>query len=214
VNHERKTARRLVFRTLLLLAPIVALVALSGTYFLGGGRASSTKASSATGQRILLVSSDESDPLIARSIADLASAGFTVLADPRQALQAASAQDVVAFFVTRDAFATVPGATWRTLYQRSVIVGGLNVSLAELQPLILPGTTAGSGRVKYTADRAIFSLMYSLGGCGRGAMSDWLDNWPHLSGVVQQRALEVAAAESRGLPDVDCPADKRAGGSN
>jgi hypothetical protein len=197
-----------------LLAVGLALAFVTSAVYLAGWRGTATHATSASGERILLLSPDDvTRAVVSDAVAKFEAAGFTAIYDAQTALQLADSPRLVAFFVTRTTFASVPSAVWRSLYLRNVIVGGLDVSLHDLQPLAMPGTQAGSSRVKFNPDRPIFSFLYSLGGCGRGAMSDWLDNWPNLTGVIQQRALEIATANSRGLSDVDCPADQPLGGN-
>jgi hypothetical protein len=197
------------FRRLLRPAAGLAVVVFVATIVLDFDSNTTTRATSAVGERVLLISeADANNPIVAGAISSLEGVGFTVLSDAQDALARAASPRVVAFFVTRGAFPNVPASTWQALYARRAIIGGLDVSLHELQPLVRPGMEAGSARLKYNPDRPIFSFLYSLGGCGRAAMSDWLDNWPELGALVQERALEISAAGSRGLPN-DCPADQR-----
>jgi hypothetical protein len=145
----------------------------------------------AGGAVLLVTDADRSDPQIQRSIAAFEGAGYLVTNNSKLATHAAAGENTTIFLTTRRAFAEVPVTTWATLYQRSAIVGGINVSLHELQPLADPGSRAGDARLPFTPERAIFSLLFSAGDCGRGAMSDWLDNW-NVPGIIQVRAAQIA----------------------
>ena len=83
----------------------------------------------------------------------------------------------------------MPEATWASLYWRHVIVGALNVSLHELQPLA-QGTAPGPGRLQYTPQRAIFSILYTSNGCGTGATSDWLNAYD-VAGIAGMRVAQI-----------------------
>jgi hypothetical protein len=184
-------------RQIWLIAAACAIAAVAGAFATSWWQREGAQSSSVNGARILLVGpNEEFSPAVASSVQQLRAGGFTV---------------IDAFLVTRAAFADVPPTFWADLYSRHVIVGGLDVSLYELQPLARSGSTAGTARLQYTPTRPIFSFMYSAGGCARGAMSDWLDNW-NLSGIIQQRALEIANSTSLDRLDTNCPADIGAGG--
>jgi hypothetical protein len=199
-------------RQIWLIAAACAIAVVAGAFATSLWQREGAQSSSVNGARILLVSPNEDfSPAVASSVQQLRAGGFTVIDDPTKASFAASAPGTVAFLVTRAAFADVPPTLWADLYSRHVIVGGLDVSLHELQPLARPGSTAGTARLQYTPTRPIFSFMYSAGGCARGAMSDWLENW-NLSAIIQQRALEIANSTSLDRPDANCPADIAAGG--
>jgi hypothetical protein len=147
-----------------------------------------------TGSKILLVSqADQSSARLASAIDNLSKAGFTVTetADPTSAFAPVPNGQVAVFFVTRGAFGQVSPSTWASLYAQHTVIGGLDVSLHELQPLAIPGSVAGQGRLRYTSSRAIFSLMYNAPNCASGAMSDWLDDWD-VGKIAQQRMLDVA----------------------
>jgi hypothetical protein len=190
----------------------LALAALTAAIVVSAGDLATTRARSAPGERIILVAeADTRQPILSRTISEFEAIGFTVHRDVNSALAVSESPTLVAFFVTRATYNDIPSSTWQSLYARHVIVGGLDISLHELQPLALPGSRVGSGRLRHNPERPIFSFLYSLGACGRGAMSDWLDNWPNLGGFVQQRALEIALAGTRGQPDIDCPADQLSG---
>jgi hypothetical protein len=84
---------------------------------------------------------------------------------------------------------------WAALYGRDVIVGGLNISLHELQPRAQPGSTGGTARVRYTPERAILTLMYWSNKCGSGATSDWLRAYD-VAGMADGRAAQIAECAS------------------
>jgi hypothetical protein len=87
----------------------------------------------------------------------------------------------------------VPQGVWQELYDRGVVIGALDVSLHELQPLAVPGAQAGSARLKYTPERPVFSIMFQSG-CISWAMSDWLDVWD-VADIVDWRLLDIAEAK-------------------
>jgi len=193
-RHQALAAAVVVIATLVVLGS--ALVSTAG----------GTQATAGT-KTILIQASDRLGPLGA-AIERLEASGFSATSDTSTALQAASRADSAALLVTRATFKDVPAETWAELYERGVIVGGLDVSLHELQPLARPGTKAGWGRLAYTPERPIFSFMFSLGGCGFGAMSDWIREWD-LGGLIQWRAAEVAASPARGTSNAGCPLDQK-----
>jgi len=206
--------RRAIFRPTIKPKLLLSVIAASvGIATILGWFGTAARGSSVSGPRILLISkSDSSTPLLEETIGRLERSGFTVTDDVQTALSLSASPEAIAFLVTREKFGAVPTSLWASLYSRHVIVGGLDVSLHELQPLALPGSVAGQARLRYTPNRAIFSFVYSTGDCGRGAMSDWLDNW-NLSGLLQQRALEIANSTRPNVPGLDCPADRFTGGN-
>lgn len=155
-----------------------------------------------TGVKILLIGDqDRLDPRLTLAIANLRNSGFIVTSDSTSALSLANNQRIDAFFVTRGRLAEVPSTVWASLYSRGVLIGGIDVSLHELRPLVMPGQLAGSGWLKYTPSRPIFSLIYGRG-CRQGAMSDWLDNWDDtIVQIVELRLQEIATAP---IDDDEC----------
>ena len=127
------------------------------------------------GRRILLTGPQEAGRNGA-SIDGLRRAGFTVVDRPETAQQLLAEDDVVAVITTREAFSSVPTAAWSALYQSGVLVGGIDVSLHELQP-ITSGRKAGSGRLEFNPARPIFSLLVQHEGCYFSSFSDWADNY-------------------------------------
>ncbi len=156
----------------MLLSAMVAVAWLVLGLAHGGG-----SVSAALGPKVLLVAEGEDDdPWVRDAVHDLVAGGFDVTSDPEVAIRAVEAPGTEAFVATRAAFASVPRETWSRVYGNGGVVGGLDVSLKELQPLAT-GTEAGSARLAYTPGRPIFSLLRGYEGCV-SAMSDWLDNWP------------------------------------
>ena len=98
--------------------------------------------------------------------------GFVVHTGPRQP---DADRDLTAFLVSRSRFEMVPADTWRDLYAKHVVIGGLDVSLHEIQHLARPGHLAGDARLAFTPGEPIFSLLYSARDGGRGATSSWLN---------------------------------------
>ncbi len=152
-----------------------------------------------TTQSILLTSASED--YLSGSIDELIAAGFTATSSLAQAEQLIG-PNTRAFIVTRGAFASVPADLWQRLYDSGIVVGGLDVSLHELQPLARPGRVAGWGRLRYTPTRPIFSLMYRSGCTGSGGFSDWMKNW-NIAAVVQQKERYAAPVPtSQNCPEV------------
>jgi hypothetical protein len=147
------------------------------------------------GTRVLLVSpADEANSALAPSINELRASGFNVTSDVQQALFLTSQPEIAAFIVTRQAFPSVPASAWADLYDKGVLIGGLDVSLHELWPLADPGRKVGEARLRYTPLRPIFSILYAKG-CREGAMPDWLDAY-NISAVINLRLAELSTTQS------------------
>jgi len=138
---------------------------------------------------LLLTTADRTDPQLRDTIAEFAAWGYYVTERADAALRASRDEDLIVFVATWRAFDVVPESSWREMYGRHVVVGGLDVSLHELQPLT-HGTAAGTSRVRYTPERAIFSMLYTSSGCGTGATSDWLREY-NVAGIAAWRAEQI-----------------------
>jgi hypothetical protein len=188
--------------------PAIALAAqavvLGALFVVRGGNATPIP----PGDRVLLIAfGDKALPVVGDTIESFEASGFRVTDNVQAAMVLLDSPDLTAFFVTRASFGAVPAGRWQSLYESHVLVGGLDVSLHELQPLTRPGAPVGSARLEYTPDRPIFAFLHSRGNCGSGAMSDWLDNWRNLSAVVEGRVREISRSESAEVSAYpsDCP---------
>jgi hypothetical protein len=161
----------------------VGFLVVAGSLLVGG--------STSVDKVLLLTAADRTDPQLRETITGFAAAGYYVTDRPDAALRAARSANLSVFMATRRTLHSVPETAWSELYGRDVVIGGINVSLLELNPVV-----AGSGRLRYTPDRAIFSFAYWSSDCGNGATSDWLDNW-NLPGIISMRVEQIRACAAQ-----------------
>ena len=165
----------------------VGLFVVAGLVFIGESRVPD--------KVLLITAADRTDPQLRETIDGFRAWGYYVTARTDAALRASRNEDLTVFMATRRAFDAVPESTWSEMYGRHVVVGGLNVSLHELQPLA-DGTSAGTSRVRFTPERAIFSMLYTSRGCGTGATSDWLREY-NVAGIAAWRAQQIKPCRSK-----------------
>jgi hypothetical protein len=152
-----------------------------------------------SGEKILLVGeTEQSDGRFGSTIERLEDAGFQVTTDDA-VIQSLSDRNVAAFLVTRSQYGKVPAEAWQRLYSTHVLVGGLDVSVPELDKTIFD-RQAGSSWLPYTPERPVFAFMYLAKDCSLGVMSDWLDNWDNLAQVMESRMAQIANS----VGDQDC----------
>ncbi len=178
---------------------LLVFLGIAGYFFLYTDGTSSAE-EAVMGEEILLVSnSAQEQPEVNTAIDNLVKAGFEKSTDADTTLQKLRNDNVAVFAVTQGAYNEVPSTMWADLYSRHVVILGLNVSLADLQPYVI-GSAPGPIRHP-TADRSIFSVMVEYPNCGFGFMSDWLDHWNNLAALLESRAAYVGSVPTLS----DCP---------
>ena len=132
----------------------------------------------------------DSDAYLQPTLQSFAHDGYQRVSGADELQRRINAQTTVVVF-TRASLAQTDAATLRDLFDRGVVIAGLDVSLAEMHDAGVD-VTVGSARLKRSdlPSRPIFSIVACR---DESVFSDWLNNW-RAPQLIDNRIVHPACA--------------------